>query len=186
MIGNTRASRSLASSAYNERRQECETGVALLEPMLPGIRALRDVTSAQLEEHKAVLPATVYRRCRHVVTENERVLQTVDAFRRNDLVTVGQLMNASHESLRDDYAVSSAALDAMVEAMRSVQGSTAPACGRRLWRLAPSLPVEPGAEQAMADAIFEQYPKATNIWPEVYTDVGQPRARVRHPTACYP
>jgi galactokinase len=178
VIGNTRASRSLASSAYNERRQECETGVALLEPMLPGIRALRDVTSTQLEEHKALLPVTVYRRCRHVVSENERVLRTVEAFHRNDLVTVGQLMNASHESLRDDYAVSSAALDAMVKAMRSVEGCYgARLTGAGFGGCAVAL-VEPGAEQAMADAIFEQYPKATNIWPEVYTTRAADGARV--------
>ena len=178
VIGNTRASRSLASSAYNERRQECETGVALLEPMLPGIRALRDVSSAQLEEHKGMLPVTIYRRCRHVVTENERVLQTVEALRRNDLVTVGQLMNASHESPRDDYAVSSAALDAMVEAMRAVPGCYgARLTGAGFGGCAVAL-VEPGAEQAMADAIFEQYPKATNIWPEVYTTRAADGARV--------
>lgn len=178
VIGNTRASRSLASSAYNERRQECETGVALLEPMLPGIRALRDVTSAQLEEHKGLLPVTVYRRCRHVVSENERVLQTVEAFRRNDLAAVGELMNASHESLRDDYAVSSAALDAMVEAMRSVPGCYgARLTGAGFGGCAVAL-VEPGAEQTMADTIFEQYPKATNIWPEVYTTRAADGARV--------
>jgi galactokinase len=178
VIGNTRASRSLASSAYNERRQECETGVAMLEPMLPGIRALRDVTSAQLEEHKALLPVNIYRRCRHVISENERVLQTVEAFRSNDLVTVGRLMNASHESLRDDYAVSSAALDAMVEAMRSVEGCFgARLTGAGFGGCAVAL-AEPGAEQAMADAIYEQYPKATNIWPEVYTTRASDGARV--------
>jgi galactokinase len=178
VIGNTRASRSLASSAYNERRQECETGVAMLEPMLPGIRALRDVTSAQLEEHKALLPVNIYRRCRHVISENERVLQTVEAFRSNDLVTVGRLMNASHESLRDDYAVSSAALDAMVEAMRSVEGCFgARLTGAGFGGCAVAL-AEPGAEQAMADAIYEQYPKATNIWPEVYNTRASDGARV--------
>jgi galactokinase len=178
VIGNTRASRSLASSAYNERRQECETGVAMLEPMLPGIRALRDVTSAQLEEHKALLPVNIYRRCRHVISENERVLQTVEAFRRNDLVTVGRLMNASHDSLRDDYAVSSAALDAMVEAMRSVEGCYgARLTGAGFGGCAVAL-AEPGAEQAVADAIFEHYPKATNIWPEVYTTRASDGARV--------
>ena len=125
-----------------------------------------------------MLPVNIYRRCRHVVTENERVLQTVEAFRRNDLVTVGQLMNASHESLRDDYAVSSAALDAMVEAMRSVSGCYgARLTGAGFGGCAVAL-VEPGAEQAMADAIFEQYPKATNIWPEVYTTRASDGARV--------
>ncbi len=82
VIGNTKASRSLAGSAYNERRSQCEQGVALLQQELPDIAALRDVTSEQLEAHKHLLPELVYRRCRHVVSENERVMQTVDAQRR--------------------------------------------------------------------------------------------------------
>ncbi|MCB0108001.1 MAG: galactokinase, partial [Caldilineaceae bacterium] len=102
VIGNTKASRSLAGSAYNQRRKECEEGVARLQQVLPGIQALRDVSSTQLEEHKTLLSPVVYRRCRHVVTENERVLQTIEALRRNDLAVVGRLMNASHDSLRDD------------------------------------------------------------------------------------
>ncbi|MEZ4618245.1 MAG: hypothetical protein R2867_22405 [Caldilineaceae bacterium] len=69
VIGNTKASRSLAG-AYNERRRECEEGVAILQGVLPGIQALRDVSSAQLEEHKALLSPVVYRRCRHVISEN--------------------------------------------------------------------------------------------------------------------
>ena len=67
VIGNTKASRSLAGSAYNERRRQCEEGVAILQGVLPDVIALRDVTSAQLEEHKGLLSETVYRRCRHVV-----------------------------------------------------------------------------------------------------------------------
>ena len=86
---------------------ECEQGVALLQQALPDITSLRDVSSAQLEAHKELLPETVYRRCRHVVTENERVLATIEALKRDDLVAVGKLMNASHASLRDDYEVSS-------------------------------------------------------------------------------
>ena len=168
VIGNTRASRSLASSAYNERRAECEQGVKLLQSALPDIRALRDVTSEQLETHRALLPRNVYQRCWHVVSENERVLQCVDAFARNDLDAVGRLMDASHASLRDDYRVSSAALDAMVEAMHSVEGCYgARLTGAGFGGCAVAL-VKPGREQAVADAIFEHYPKATNIWPEVY------------------
>jgi galactokinase len=168
VIGNTRASRSLASSAYNERRAECEQGVALLKPVLPGIQALRDVTSAQLETHRALLPENVYLRCRHVVSENERVLQTVAALQSGDLSTVGELMNVSHDSLRDDYLVSSAALDAMVAAMRSVEGCYgARLTGAGFGGCAVAM-VKPGYEQVVADAIFEHYPKATNIWPEVY------------------
>jgi len=168
VIGNTRASRSLASSAYNERRQECETGVALLREALPAITALRDVTSAELEEHRGLLPAVVYQRCRHVVSENERVGQMVAALQAGDLVKAGELMNASHESLRNDYAVSSPALDAMVAAMRSVPGCYgARLTGAGFGGCAVAL-VAPGQEKAVADAIFEHYPKATNIWPEVY------------------
>ncbi len=169
VIGNTRASRSLASSAYNERRAQCEAGVAALQQVLPAITALRDVSPAELEAHRDLLDPVVYRRCRHIVTENERVLQTVAALAQGDLVAVGQLVNASHDSLRDDYEVSSPALDAMVTAMRSAPGCYgARLTGAGFGGCAVAL-VDPGQEQAIADAIFEHYPKATNIWPEVYT-----------------
>lgn len=169
VIGNTKASRSLAGSAYNQRRQECEEGVAILSRHLPGVKALRDVSSQQLESHQALLSETVYRRCRHVVSENERVHQTVALLAQGDLAGVGRLMRASHESLRVDYEVSSPALDAMVEAMAS-----APGCfGSRLTGAgfggcAVAL-VAAGAEQVVTDAIFEHYPKSAKIWPEVYT-----------------
>ncbi|MCE7987686.1 MAG: galactokinase [Caldilinea sp. CFX5] len=169
VIGNTKASRSLASSAYNQRRKECETGVARLQQALPNIKALRDVSSEQLEAHKDRLDPVVYRRCRHVVGENERVLQTVAALQQGDLTEVGRLMNASHESLRDDYEVSSEALDVMVEAMRSAPGCYgARLTGAGFGGCTVAL-VEPGAEQSIADMIYDKYPKATNIWPEVYT-----------------
>jgi len=183
VIGNTKASRSLAGSAYNQRRKECEAGVAILQGVLPGITALRDVSSAQLEAHKALLSPTVYRRCHHVVTENERVLQTIAALQQGDFVEVGRLMNASHDSLRDDYEVSSDALDVMVAAMRSTPGCYgARLTGAGFGGCAVAL-VEPGAEQTVADAIYEKYPKATNIWPEVYSTHASDGARVYPITA---
>lgn len=178
VIGNTKASRSLASSAYNERRRECETGVELLRPLLPGITALRDVSSDALEANKDRLPETIYRRCRHVVSENERVLAMVDAFRRDDLTAAGRLMDASHASLRDDYEVSSPALDAMVDAMRHAPGCYgARLTGAGFGGCAVAL-VRPGREQAVADVIYQRYPKATNIWPEVYATPAADGARV--------
>ena len=178
VIGNTKASRSLAGSAYNERRRQCEEGVAILQTVLPNVRALRDVTSAQLEEHKALLSEVVYRRCRHVVGEDERVLQTVEALKANDLTTMGKLMNASHDSLRDDYEVSSPALDAMVNAMRSVNGVYgARLTGAGFGGCAVAL-VQPGREQAVVDAIYEKYPKLANIWPEVYISQAGPGAQL--------
>ncbi len=178
VIGNTKASRSLAGSAYNERRAQCEEGVRLLQAALPTITQLRDVSVEELEAHKELLPPVVYRRCRHIVHENQRVLDTVSALQAGDLQRVGTLMDASHASLRDDYEVSSPALDAMVTAMRST-----PSClGARLTGAgfggcAIAL-VPAGEEQAVADAIFEKYPKATNIWPEVYTTRAASGARV--------
>ncbi len=178
VIGNTKASRSLASSAYNQRRQECETGVAALQTVLPDIRALRDVSSEQLLAHRDLLSETVFRRCHHVVSENERVLQTVAALQADDLAAVGQLMNASHESLKVDYEVSSAALDTMVEAMRAAPGCYgARLTGAGFGGCAVAL-VEPGSEQSVADAIYEKYGKATNVWPEVYTSRAAAGARV--------
>ena len=178
VIGNTKAPRSLASSAYNERRRQCEEGVAALQQVLPDITALRDVSSEQLEANKDLLSEIVYRRCRHVVSENERVLQTVEALKQDDLQAVGQFMSASHASLRDDYEVSSDALDAMVSAMANVEGCYgARLTGAGFGGCAIAL-VKPGSEQAVADAIYQEYPKATNIWPEVYTTQASAGARV--------
>ncbi len=168
VIGNTRASRSLASSAYNQRRTECEAGVAVLKTVLPTITALRDVTSAQLEAHKALLDPVVYRRCRHVIGENERVIATTQALAAGDLEQVGELMNASHASLRDDYEVSSPALDAMVDAMRSAPGVLgARLTGAGFGGCAVAL-VRAGGEEAVSNAIYHHYPQATSTWPDVY------------------
>ena len=122
VISDTGVRRGLASSEYNTRRGQCEEGVALLRQALPGITALRDVTPAQLEAHKDLLPGEVYRRCRHVVTEDARVLDAVKAMEAGNLAQLGALLNASHESLRDDYEVSCPELDLMVSLARRQPG----------------------------------------------------------------
>jgi galactokinase len=115
VICNTMVKHALASSAYNERRAQCEAGVKHLAQFLPNVRALRDVTLEQLEQFGRDLPEVVYRRCRHVITENMRVLAAAEALERHDLYRFGELMRGSHFSLRDDYEVSSWELDVMVE-----------------------------------------------------------------------
>ena len=122
VICNTMVKHDLASGAYNERRQQCEEGVELLRTVLPNVTALRDVTSQQLELHRKELPEVIYRRCRHVVTENERVVDAASALKQRDVAKFGQLMNQSHQSLRDDYEVSCAELDLMVGLARKVEG----------------------------------------------------------------
>jgi galactokinase len=121
-VCDTRVKHELSSSEYNKRRAECERGVELLREVLPGIRALRDVSPEQLARYEERLPEPVRRRCRHVVTENARTLGAAEALRTGDLLTMGQLMAASHRSLRDDYEVSSRELDALVEIAGRLSG----------------------------------------------------------------
>jgi galactokinase len=122
VVCDTRVKHELASSAYNERRADCERGVELLSRVLPGITALRDVSVEDLEKYGRLLPETVLRRCRHVVTENARTLEAARALRAGRMEGLGRLMWQSHESLRDDYEVSCAELDALVEIAAGVRG----------------------------------------------------------------
>ncbi len=122
VVCNTLVRHELAAGAYNQRRQECEQGLRILAGILPGIRALRDVTGAALAQHAGALDEVSFRRCRHVVAENERVLAAVAALDAGDLAAFGVLMGASHRSLRDDYAVSCVELDLLVDLAGSIPG----------------------------------------------------------------
>jgi galactokinase len=112
----------LANGEYNTRRRECEEGVRVLEAVLPEIHSLRDVTLEQLETHRTLLSTLLYRRCRHVISENGRVLAAAAALKKRDLSAFGKLMAKSHESLRDDFEVSCRELDMMVEIASSCNG----------------------------------------------------------------
>ncbi len=122
VICNTMVRHELGSSEYNTRRAECEAGVQHLAKLLPDIRALRDVTVGDLERCGRDLNEAVFRRCRHVITENARVMDAAAALQRGDLHAFGALMAESHRSLRDDYEVSCSELDAMVELAARVEG----------------------------------------------------------------
>ncbi len=122
VVCDTHVKHQLASSAYNERRADCERGVELLREALPGLKALRDVSVEALRAHEERLPETVRRRCRHVVTENARTLRAAAALEAGGVDELGRLMWLSHESLRDDYEVSCAELDALVEIAAGVPG----------------------------------------------------------------
>jgi galactokinase len=112
----------LAGSEYNLRRRDCETAVALLARVLPGLKALRDLSLDQLATHAHVLPPTVFRRARHVVSENWRTLFAAAALESGRLEECGRMIDASHDSLRDDYEVSCAELDRLVDAARDLPG----------------------------------------------------------------
>lgn len=122
IIMNTNKRRELADSKYNERVSECAQALQALRTVKPMID-LSDITMQEFDEIGDVIKdPIIYRRARHVISENNRVLLAVSALKRGDLPTLGQLMNDSHESLRHDYQVTGAELDTIVNAARKVKG----------------------------------------------------------------
>jgi galactokinase len=123
VICNTMVKHQLASSEYNRRRAECEEALRLLSTRISGLHALRDVTMAQLETERSMLPEILWRRAYHVVSENERVLEAAAALRARGVEDFGRRMNESHNSLRDFYQVSCPELDLMVELACQQEGT---------------------------------------------------------------
>ncbi len=168
VVCNTMVKHQLAGGEYNKRRAECEEGVRLLSLHLPKPASLRDVTLADLERFRSELPEVVYRRCRHVVTENDRVLRAADALRSSDLQTFGKLMAESHQSLRDEYEVSCRELDLMVEFANEVEGTIgARMTGGGFGGCTINL-VAADRVDAFREHVSARYTKAVGRNPEVY------------------
>ncbi|QNV58393.1 Galactokinase [Paenibacillus polymyxa E681] len=124
VIGNTNKRRGLVDSAYNERRSQCAEALSILQQQEPSLEYLAQLDEARFGElQRHIADETVRRRAQHVVEENARVLASVDALAANELAAFGQLMNASHDSLRDLYEVSCTELDVMVEEARRIPGT---------------------------------------------------------------
>ena len=173
VICDTKIKHDLSDSEYNVRRAECERGVEILQEVLPGIRALRDVTVEDFNLRQERLPEPIRRRCRHVVTENERTLAAVEALRRGCLEELGRLMGQSHRSLRDDYEVSCAELDLLVE----IAGNFTDCLGARMtgggFGGSTVNLVRRDALSKFQETVFREYPRVTNISPEIYvSDAG--------------
>jgi len=122
VICDSKVKHKLAASEYNTRRAECEKAVEILREFLPGITQLRDVGIRDFERYAAHLPEIIRKRCRHVVTENERTLNAAEALKKSDLNEFGRLMWLSHASLRDNYEVSCRELDLLVEIASQCEG----------------------------------------------------------------
>lgn len=116
IVVNTLKKRELAKSEYNKRRKECDEAVRILRQFYPDVTALRDITRDMLSEHWNDLQGILASRAHHVVTENQRVLKSVEHLKRGNLEEFGSLMYQSHESLRHDYQVSCLELDILVDA----------------------------------------------------------------------
>ena len=165
---NTMVKHELASGEYNARRAECEEGVRNLRTAFPEVRALRDVTLAQLEAHRQKLTPKVFARCRHVITENERVKSAVKTLHRGDSKALGALLQDSHRSLRDDYEVSCKELDLMVEIAMAQPGLIgARMTGGGFGGCTVNL-VESAAVSNFKQDVAEEYSSKTGLTPEIY------------------
>jgi galactokinase len=166
VICNSMVHHELAGSEYNRRREQCENGVARLKAVLPGIRALRDVTSADLARHGALLSDVVFRRCRHVVTEDDRVQRAAAALEAGRVGEVGRMMQESHVSMRDDYEISCREIDILVELAGRVEGVLgARMTGGGFGGCTINL-VRVDAVDRFADELGRGYKEATGITPQ--------------------
>jgi galactokinase len=168
IVCNSMVRHELASGEYNLRRADCEAGVKILQRFFPEARSLRDITITDLEKCKDELGLIVYRRCRHVVTENQRVLAAVDALQSEEADGFGDLLYRSHASLRDDYEVSCRELDLLVDLASSRHGVYgARMTGGGFGGCTVNLVRADDADEFQSE-IACMYAEATGVTPEVY------------------
>ena len=173
VVCDTSKRRGLVDSEYNTRREECETGARLL-----GVRALRDIGLEEFLLREAELGEVIRKRCRHVVSENRRVLDAVEAAQAGDLARFGSLMRASHLSLRDDYEVSCPELDAMVEAAWRQEGVVgARMTGAGFGGCTVNL-VETDAVDEFLRRVPRAYEDATGLVPRIYVCAAEEGVRL--------
>jgi galactokinase len=177
VVCNTMVKHSNATGGYNARHAECAAGVTALAARYPGVRALRDVTLEQLEGARDALPETIFRRCRHVITEDARVLAAGQALKTGDLAEFGRLMSASHVSMRDDFEISAPQVDTMVDLAGAFGASVygARMTGGGFGGSTVNL-VAAGDVDAFVHYIVPAYRAATALEPAVYLGVGAPGA----------
>jgi galactokinase len=167
----TNVKHSLASSEYNTRRQQCEAGVALVRAHHPGVKSLRDVSLAMLDEFVAPVDALVNRRCRFVVEENARLLAATEDLQKGDMAAFGQKMFATHEGLSHQYEVSCPEADFLVAQVRNDPGVIgARMMGGGFGGCTINL-VKEEAIDALVERITPVYRKAMNLDMKVY--IGQ-------------
>jgi galactokinase len=122
ILVDTMVKHTLASSEYNTRRQECETGVAFFNQKMGNIQSLRDVNPAQVKQYKNELAANIYDRCLFVTEEVERVKKAAKALERQDMQTLGKLLNKTHKGLKNRYKVSCKELDFLAAKALTIEG----------------------------------------------------------------
>jgi len=168
VVCDTGVKRALARSEYEVRLKQCRQAVAQIATTGLAVKSLRDVELADLETARGALSELLLRRARHVVSENQRTLEAVKVLGEGDLERFGELMNASHESLRDDYEVSSKELDVLVELAWKQPGVLgARMTGAGFGGCTVNL-VRANAAEAFAEAIRKGYQQVLGLKAEVY------------------
>ncbi len=168
MICDTRAERTLADSAYQERRSQCERGVQILSSFDPDVHALRDVTLEFLNAHQSDMEAVVYNRCRFVIEENQRVLAIADAVEAGKHDQAGEMMLASFRGARDLYEIVSSEMIAMKEAIMSAPGALGTrGAGAGFGGCMVALVVQ-GHLQSFEEHVFETYKDSTGIESQIF------------------
>jgi galactokinase len=163
LVIDTKVSHSHADGGYASRRASCELGAEIL-----GVKALRDVGVERLEEASGLLDETTMKRVRHVVTENDRVLQTVEVLGGQGPASIGPLLDASHVSMRDDFEISCPELDLAVDTSRANGAIGARMTGGGFGGSAIALtPV--GQEQQVRDAVVRSFGEAGYATPDIFT-----------------
>ncbi|MFH1195442.1 MAG: galactokinase [bacterium] len=168
VLFNTMVSHSLASSEYNQRRKECAAGVEVIQKKYPNVKSLRDVSIEMIREYAEILNPVIYKRCKYVVEENDRLIRACDSLNKGDLKTFGNLMNETHEGLSKDYEVSCEELDYLVELTKEIpevygsrmMGGGFGGCTINL--------IENGAVEKVSNYVSEKYKMKFNNEPKIY------------------
>lgn len=156
VIINSNVKRGLVDSEYNLRREQCEEGAAIL-----GVSSLREANMTMLEETKSRMSDVVYRRAKHIITENQRTLEASEALKMGDIQTVSTAMAQSHVSMRDDFEITVRPIDYLVEIIDEVLGNTGGVrmtgggFGGCVVALAPTDKVD-AVKQVVADKYFDE------------------------------
>ena len=168
VVCNSGVKRALAQSEYEVRLKQCREAVAKIAAAGRAVKSLRDVTSSDLAAVRGTMDNLLWRRAHHVVSENERTLEAVKVLQGGDLERFGELMNQSHESLRDDYEVSSKELDTLVELARRQRGVLgARMTGAGFGGCTVNL-VRVDAAESFAQAVAKGYTEALGLKAEIY------------------
>jgi len=178
VIVNSMVRHELSGGEYAERRRQCEQGVAHFANSGPKIKALRDVNIEQLQSAKSALPEVVYRRCRHVITENARTTKAAQKLADRHYEQVGELMVQSHNSLRDDFEVSCVELDFLSAEAITIKGvygarMTGGGFGGCIVAL-----VQPGAIERFSQHLNQAYPAKFGKKPGIFVTTATQGASV--------